>query len=195
MIESAFWRGRRVFLTGHTGFKGAWLALPAARGSAPRSPATRLRRDDATDLFDARRRRRRIDAQRRRHSRPRHACATAMARARPEIVLHMAAQSLVRAVLCRSGRDLCDQRDGHRASARSRAQPVRACRAVVVVTSDKCYENDGWVWGYRENDALGGHDPYSNSKACAELVTDAYRESFFSAAARRAHSPRRAPAT
>ena len=105
----------------------------------------------------------------------------------------MAAQSLVRPSYEDPVAHLCDQRDGHGERAR-RGAPSPGVRAVVIVTSDKCYENGNWVWGYRENDRLGGHDPYSNSKACTELVTDAYRSSFF-APGQPARSHRRAPAT
>ena len=96
----------------------------------------------------------------------------------PEVVLHMAAQSVVLTSYEEPGRDLLDQRHRHREHAGGGARLKRPCSSVNV-TTDKCYENKRWVWGYRENDPLGGRDPYSNSKACAELVGATYRDSFF----------------
>src|SRR6185312_12502860 len=97
---------------------------------------------------------------------------------RPEVIFHLAAQALVRA----SYRDPLTTYSTNVMGTANVLEAARHCpevQAVVVVTSDKCYESREWVWGYRETDALGGHDPYSNSKSCAELVTAAYRDSFF----------------
>ncbi len=172
-----FWHGRRVFLTGHTGFKGSWLALwlqhlgaeVAGYALAPHtSPSLFSSADVATgmtsvagDLNDL------------------PGMQEAIAAHEPEIVLHLAAQALVRL----SYKDPIGTYETNVLGTARLLEAVRSCesvRAVVVVTTDKCYENREWAWPYREIDALGGHDPYSNSKACAELVTSAYRDSFFS---------------
>ena len=96
-----------------------------------------------------------------------------VAEARPEVVLHLAAQPIVRALVHRAARDLRDQRHGHGQRARGGARRPTASRAVVNVTSDKCYENREWEWAYREDEPMGGHDPYSSSKGASELVTSA----------------------
>ena len=123
------------------------------------------------------------------------AIAAAVAAAAPEIVIHMAAQSLVR-------RSFAEPRETYETNVMGTVNVLDAVRrtasgvrAVVNVTSDKCYENREWEWGYREDEPMGGHDPYSSSKGCAELVTDAFRRSFFSDRRRRRGSPPRARAT
>ncbi|WP_263139192.1 CDP-glucose 4,6-dehydratase [Pseudomonas sp. RIT-PI-AD] len=174
-LEPEFWRGRRVFLTGHTGFKGGWLALwldalgARTQGYALEAStepalwrAARLDQVLGSEIGDIR------DAQRLRDS----LCA-----AQPEVVFHLAAQPLVRA----SYRDPLATYSTNVMGTAHLLEAVRACpsvRAVVVVTTDKCYENREWLWPYRESDSLGGHDPYSSSKACTELVCAAYRASF-----------------
>lgn len=172
------WRGRRVFLTGHTGFKGGWLALwLSQRGAQVRGyaldPATDpnlftaagigdVVEDIRGDLLD----RDRLDASLREFD--------------PEVVFHLAAQPLVR-------RSYADPLGTYATNVLGTAHVLEAVRktpsvrAVICVTSDKCYENREWAWAYRETDPLGGHDPYSSSKACAEIVSAAYRSSFFSA--------------
>jgi CDP-glucose 4,6-dehydratase len=176
LVTSAFWQGRRVFLTGHTGFKGGWLALwlqhlgaeVAGYALEPHTTPSLFARANVAqgmasfigNLNDL----------------PR--LKSALADHKPEIVFHLAAQSLVRASY---QNPIATYETNVLGTARV-LEAVRSCdsvRAVVVVTTDKCYENREWLWPYRENDALGGHDPYSNSKACAELVTSAYRNSFF----------------
>jgi CDP-glucose 4,6-dehydratase len=176
VIDRGFWRDRRVLITGHTGFKGAWAALLLRSldaevfgfALAPEDPrgvftVAGVERDIAHRIGDLR------DAE---------AIAGGVEEARPEIILHMAAQALVRRSYAEPVATYATNVMGtvHLLEAVRRAPSVRA---VVIVTSDKCYENSGSLWGYRETEALGGHDPYSNSKACAELVTDAYRKSFF----------------
>jgi CDP-glucose 4,6-dehydratase len=176
VIDPAFWRGRRVFLTGHTGFKGAWTALLLRKlGSEIFTFALPPENNDqlfvgagvSCDVHHCIGDVRDLSALRQ-----------AIGEARPEIVIHMAAQSLVRLSYQQPVETYSTNVMGtvHLLEA---VRSVSCVRAVVVVTSDKCYENRDWVWGYRETDRLGGHDPYSNSKGCAELVTGAFRSSFF----------------
>jgi CDP-glucose 4,6-dehydratase len=175
-MTSAFWRGRRVFLTGHTGFKGSWLTLWLRHLGAEvwgyaLAPHTRpslfelVGRDAGVhstiaDIRDA------------------GAVRDAMAHAQPDTVIHMAAQALVRESYSQPVETYAVNTMGtvHVLDAMRWAPSVRA---AIVVTSDKCYENREWLWGYREDEPMGGHDPYSSSKGCAELVTSAYRRSFF----------------
>ncbi len=179
MKDKVFWHNKRVFLTGHTGFKGSWLCLwldhlgAKVTGYALEPPTT-------PSLFGLANVAELVDS----HIadiRDRDCLARTLAAAEPEIALHMAAQPLVR--------------DSYRIPVETYAtnvmgtvhllEAVRNCpsvRVVVNVTTDKCYENREWVWGYRENEPMGGFDPYSNSKACSELVTAAYRSSYFNPA-------------
>lgn len=176
MIDRDFWKGRRVFVTGHTGFKGAWLVLLLKRlesvvtGFALQPPSTPSLFDGA----DAGQGTRSIEGD----IRDLPALSRALADAQPEVVLHLAAQSLVRPSYEDPVGTYATNVQGsvHLLEAVRRTPGVRA---VVMVTSDKCYANEEWSWGYREVDRLGGKDPYSNSKACAELVTAGYRSSFF----------------
>ena len=177
-MNAAFWQGKRVFLTGHTGFKGGWLSLwlqqlgADVTGYALEAPTTpslfevaRVARGMVSIIGDVR------DGE---------ALKRAMAQARPEIVIHMAAQPLVRYSYVNPVETYATNVMG----VVNLLEAVRATpgvRSVVNVTSDKCYENREWPWGYRENEAMGGYDPYSNSKGCAELVTAGYRSSFFNA--------------
>jgi len=173
---SAFYKDKKVFITGHTGFKGSWLCLwlhslgAKVVGYAlnpPTDPSLfklcridRLVQSTIADIRDG------------------LSLTNAMLAVKPDIVIHMAAQPLVR--------------DSYKIPVETYATNVmgtvnlfeatRHCKtvkAVINVTTDKCYENKEWIWGYRESEPLGGYDPYSNSKACSELVTSAYRNSFF----------------
>lgn len=175
-MNKAFWQGKKIFLTGHTGFKGSWLSLwlyslgADVTGYALQPPTqpslfevckiNELINSVIGDVRDSER------------------LASAMIQAKPDIVIHMAAQPLVR--------------DSYKIPVATYAinvmgtvhllEAVRSCssvKAVINVTTDKCYENKEWLWGYRENEPMGGYDPYSNSKACSELVTSAYRSSYF----------------
>ena len=171
-----FWRGRTVFLTGHTGFKGSWLALWLARLGArvhgyaldPPTKPSLFELAGVGGLVHS------VIADVRDHAR----LTAELARCAPEVVFHFAAQSVV----LRSYEDPIETFATNVIGTANVLDAVRragrAC-AVVNVTTDKVYEHRGWVWGYRENDALGGRDPYSSSKACAELVARSFRESFF----------------
>jgi CDP-glucose 4,6-dehydratase len=171
------WQGVRVFLTGHTGFKGGWLALwLASKGAIVRGYS--LDPQTSPSIFEAARVAEAVEDIRG-DIRDRDALDRAMREFAPELVFHLAAQALV----LPSYADPVGTYATNVLGAAHVLESVRSLasvRAVVVVTSDKCYENKEWQWGYRESDRLGGHDPYSNSKACAELVCAAYRSSFFS---------------
>lgn len=176
VIDRDFWAGRRVLLTGHTGFKGAWAAL-LLRLLGAEVHGFALPPDSDGNLFvvagvDGDIHHRLGDV------RDLRSVHEAVKEARPEIVIHMAAQSLVRLSYIEPVETYAINVMGT-VNLLEAARHTPGVRAVVVVTSDKCYDNVGWVWGYRETDHLGGHDPYSNSKGCAELVTDSYRRSFF----------------
>lgn len=175
-MNPEFWKGKRVLITGHTGFKGAWLSLWLQRvgaevaGYALEPPTT-------PSLFEAASVARGMTSI---HGDVRNLerLSTALAEHRPKIVFHMAAQSLVRA----SYDEPVETYSVNVMGTVNLFEAVRRCggvRVVVNVTSDKCYENMEWPWGYRESDPMGGSDPYSSSKGCAELVTAAYRRSFF----------------
>ncbi|HWF67787.1 MAG TPA: CDP-glucose 4,6-dehydratase [Acidobacteriaceae bacterium] len=175
-LVNAFWQGRKVFLTGHTGFKGGWLSLWLQQLGAEVSGYA-FAPHTTPNLFGAARVAEGMTSTIADLNNLQH-LKDAMASHRTEIVLHLAAQSLVRV----SYQDPIGTYETNVLGTARMLEAVRSCdsvRAVVVVTTDKCYENHEWVWPYREIDALGGHDPYSNSKACAELVTSAYRNSFF----------------
>jgi CDP-glucose 4,6-dehydratase len=179
VIDPLFWHGKKVFVTGHTGFKGSWLCLwleqmgAVVRGyslPAPTEPSlfevANVRQGlvseegDIRDFFHLR---------------------EALADFKPEIVFHMAAQPLVRLSYDEPIETYSTNVMGTVYLLEAIKQ-VDGIKAVVNITSDKCYENREWVWGYREDEAMGGYDPYSNSKGCAELVASAYRNSFFNAA-------------
>ena len=176
IVQADFWQGRRVFLTGHTGFKGSWLALWLRRLGA-RVYGYALAPDTQPSLYEQAR-----VAEALAHStiadvRDGAALASALHQAQPEVLIHMAAQALVRESYADPVGTYATNVMGtvHLLEA---VRQVPSVRAVVVVTTDKCYENREWVWGYREHEAMGGHDPYSSSKGCAELVAAAYRRSF-----------------
>lgn len=174
-----FWKGKKVFLTGHTGFKGSWLSMwlsmlgAKVKGYALEPPTEPslfelckvkelLAQSVIGDIRD-------LDTLKRE-----------MLGFQPEIVIHMAAQPLVR----ESYSIPVDTYSTNVMGTVNLLEAVRvtkSVKAVVNVTTDKCYENKEWVWGYREGETLGGYDPYSSSKACAELVTDAYKNSYFPA--------------
>lgn len=170
-------RGRRVFLTGHTGFKGAWLTLWLAKLGAEVTGYS-LGPPTTPNLFDLAHVR---GATARHHEadlRDRPAIRRAMIETEPDLVLHLAAQSAVRPGY-QQPYETFEINTMGTASVLDAVRALGRPCAVVVVTTDKCYENREHVWGYRETDAMGGHDPYSASKGAAELVVSSYRRSFF----------------
>jgi CDP-glucose 4,6-dehydratase len=176
-MNSIFWHGKRVFLTGHTGFKGSCLSLwlqslgVKVHGLALEPPTT-------PNLFTVAQ----VASGMSSHSigdiRDLATIQKAMQTAQPDIVIHMAAQPLVRLSYAEPVETYATNVMGTVHMLES-ARHTPSVKAIVVVTTDKCYENKEWVWGYREDEPMGGHDPYSNSKGCSELVTSAYRRSFF----------------
>ncbi|MEI6427646.1 MAG: CDP-glucose 4,6-dehydratase [Pseudanabaena sp. ELA607] len=175
-MNQSFWRDKRVLITGHTGFKGSWLCLWLQMWGAevigyslpaPTEPSlfALARVGDGMNSIMG-------DVRDLPH------LQQVVANYRPEIVIHMAAQALVR----QSYQNPVDTYNINVMGTVHLLEAVRqggGVKAIVNVTSDKCYDNREWVWGYRENDPMGGYDPYSNSKGCAELVTAAYRNAFF----------------
>ena len=180
VVTPSFWEGRRVFLTGHTGFKGAWLSIWLTELGAKVSGYA-LASDTDPNLFELAGVAEHLASSTIADIRDLDALRGAMHNFQPDIVIHMAAQPLVRESYVDPIKTYATNVMGT-AHVLECARGLPGVRAVVVVTTDKCYENNEWPWGYREIDRLGGRDPYSNSKACAELVTDAYRQSFFRSA-------------
>ena len=174
-VAQQFWRGRRVFLTGHTGFIGGWLSLWLTRLGAQ---VTGYAIDPPTqpNFYDAARLGNRIpsiygDV------RDLAALSQAVSDAEPEIVFHLAAQPLVRTAFYEPVHTFATNAMGTVNLLEAVRRP-ETVRAVVVFTTDKVYDNREWVWGYRESDRLGGREAYGASKAAAELAVDAYRESY-----------------
>ncbi len=181
-MTPSFWPGRRVLVTGHTGFKGSWLTLWLVRLGA-KVAGFSLPPPTEPSLFAAARVAEQIN-DRRGDVRDLPALSAAIGDFEPEIVFHLAAQPLVRESYALPVETFSANVMG----TVHLLESVRRCdavQAVVAVTSDKCYDNKEWLWGYREDEPMGGHDPYSASKGCAELVAAAYRRSFFSNADRR----------
>lgn len=175
-LNPEFWRGRRVFLTGHTGFKGSWLSLWLQSAGA-QVTGYALKPPTDPSLFQVARVAEGMTSIEG-DIRDLRVFGDAMRKAEPEVVIHMAAQPLVRY----SYRNPVETYETNVMGTVNMLEAVRntpSVRAVVNITTDKCYENREWLWGYREIDPMGGYDPYSSSKGCAELVSAAYRSSFF----------------
>lgn len=176
-VDINFWRGKKVYLTGHTGFKGSWLSLwlqnmgALVKGyslEANTKPALFIKANVASKMYSEIGDIRNIEQ-----------LTKSIISFSPDILIHMAAQPLVRL----SYQEPVETYTTNVIGTVNVLEAARKCsdlKAIVSVTSDKCYENKEWEWGYRENEPMGGHDPYSSSKGCAELVTSAYRRSFFS---------------
>ena len=171
-----FWRGKKILVTGHTGFKGGWLCLWLQKCGASVCGYS-LDPPTQPNLFDA--------------AQVAHGMTSITGDVRdlehlkevfsehnPEIVIHMAAQPLVRYSYSHPVETYSTNVMGT-VNILEAVRQAEFARVVVIVTSDKCYESREWIWGYRENEAMGGHDPYSSSKGCAELITSAYRRSYF----------------
>ena len=178
-MNNNFWHDKTVFLTGHTGFKGSWLALWLQTMGAKvtgyaLSPPTEV------NLFTVAKVEQDLEQHIIADIRDGERLKLAMQTAQPDVVLHLAAQALVRY-------SYAQPVETYQTNVIGTVNVLEAVRAtpsvkvVVNITTDKCYDNKEWLWGYRENEALGGFDPYSSSKACAELVTAAYRQSFLQA--------------
>ncbi|MDH5299866.1 MAG: CDP-glucose 4,6-dehydratase [Gammaproteobacteria bacterium] len=171
-----FWKGKRVLITGHTGFKGAWLSQWLHMAGAEVTGFA-LTPPSEPSLFDV------ISLNKRINSvigdiRDLPSVLKVYADCRPEIVLHLAAQPLVR-LSYREPIETYSTNVMGTLNCLEAARRTGGVRAFVVVTSDKCYENKEWEWGYRENEPMGGYDPYSSSKGCVELLTASYRNSYF----------------
>lgn len=173
-----FWEGKSVFITGHTGFKGGWLSLWLSSMGAKvtgyaLAPNTKPNFFEEVTVRDC------LDQSHVADIRDLDRLKRAMLEADPEIVIHMAAQPLVRFSYLNPVETYATNVMGT-VNVLESIRCLKGVRAVVVVTTDKCYENQGQSWSYQENEPMGGYDPYSSSKGCAELVTNAYRQSYFS---------------
>ena len=176
-VDASFWKGKKVYLTGHTGFKGSWLSLWLQNMGA-NVKGYSLIPNTTPNIFTEARVAENIESEIG-DIRDLTQITKSMSDFNPDVLIHMAAQPLVRL----SYKDPVDTYTTNVIGTVNVLEAARKCsnlKAIVSVTTDKCYENNEWEWGYRENEPMGGHDPYSSSKGCAELVTAAYRRSFFS---------------
>jgi CDP-glucose 4,6-dehydratase len=171
-----FWAGKKVFLTGNTGFKGSWLSIWLQKlgaevygyslppNTSPSLYSLTNGKSSSKDTFDDLSNTLELN--------------NAIVSAQPEIIIHLAAQSLVRVSYDEPIQTFTTNIMGT-ANLLEALRAIKSVKSVLIITTDKCYENREWVWPYRENDPLGGHDPYSGSKACTEIITSVYRNSFF----------------
>jgi CDP-glucose 4,6-dehydratase len=181
-MNNNFWHGKKVLVTGHTGFKGGWLALWLQKmgaevtgyALAPKGP------DGLFELASVGEGMQSVIAD----IRDLDTLKGVFNRFRPEIVFHLAAQPLVR-LSYEQPVETIEVNVMGTVKLLEAIRTTQSCRTVVSITSDKCYDNKEWVWGYRETDPLGGRDPYASSKGCAEIVNAAYRQSFFEAPGQR----------
>lgn len=175
-VNPKFWEGKKVFVTGHTGFKGSWLSLwLQAMGAQVKGFA--LEPPTQPALFDEAKVAQNMTSEIG-NIKDLEVLKASMSSFNPDVLIHMAAQPLVRL----SYKEPIETYTTNVIGTANVLESARSCKnlkAIVSVTTDKCYENKEWAWGYRENEPMGGHDPYSSSKGCAELVTAAYRSSFF----------------
>ena len=175
-VNPDFWKGKRVFITGHTGFKGSWLSLwlqqmgAEVKGFSLEPPTTpslfevdKVADHMQSEIGDIR------DLTK---------LSQSIVSFNPDILLHLAAQPLVR-YSYREPVETYSTNVMGTVNVLEASRQANNLKTIVVITTDKCYENREWEWGYRENEPMGGYDPYSNSKGCAELVVSAYRRSFF----------------
>jgi len=177
-MNRKFWHGKRVVITGHTGFKGSWLSIwlhhlgakVNGYSLAPPSQPNLCEVAGVKEIVNS------IEGD----IRDLQHLNSFFEEQQPEIIIHMAAQALVRESYLDPITTYATNVMGT-ANVLEASRDIKSLRVIIIVTSDKCYENQEWYWGYRENEAMGGFDPYSSSKGCAELVTAAYRRSFFSA--------------
>jgi CDP-glucose 4,6-dehydratase len=183
-LFSGFYKGRKVFMTGHTGFKGSWLSILLNRLGAEvygyaLKPATIPSLYELANVEE-------LVVSAIGDIRDYDLLLKTLKEVQPEIIIHMAAQSLVRESY-RNPRETYEINVMGTVNLLNAARQVGNVRAILNVTTDKCYENREWHWGYRENEPMGGYDPYSNSKGCSELVTSSFRNSFFNPAKYKDH--------
>ena len=175
-VSISFWKNKKIFLTGHTGFKGSWMSLWLnSMGAVVKGYS--LEPNTTPNLYTEASINENLESQIG-DIRDLEHISKSMVDFNPDILIHMAAQPLVRL----SYQEPVDTYTTNVIGTVNVLEAARKCeklKAIVSVTTDKCYENQEWDWGYRENEPMGGHDPYSSSKGCAELVISAYRRSFF----------------
>lgn len=176
-LKEKFWSGKRVLLTGHTGFKGGWASLMLTMLGA-KVHGLSLPPTSESMFYNAVAMESKISGSTYADITNYQACLDVIKQFKPDVILHMAAQALVRVSYSNPLETYMVNVMGV-ANVLEAARHVDSVKVIVNVTTDKCYKNNEWLWPYRENEALGGHDPYSSSKACAEIISAAYRDSFF----------------
>lgn len=176
-MNSSFWQGKKVFLTGHTGFKGSWLSI-VLNSLGAKAFGYALKPATSPSLFELAEVAKSMQASSFADIRDLNSLVAALKASEAEVVFHLAAQPLVRY----SYEHPIETYETNVMGTLNLLEAVRqvsTVKVVVIVTTDKCYDNKEWCWGYRENEPMGGKDPYSSSKGCAELLTASYRDSFF----------------